>query len=188
MGTAFSSLSREQLAEPGTDRRLAPARRMRPPISAPSSSSSQNPSSPAPPSPSSLPPTAPCLSQAAVASSDQMPSLPSPMKKHNGKKINAYTGYREIRSCHYCNTPCHLQMNCRQKIMDEGIAKDSTDDDDARQAEAYLASNIACVEPGLSNSSWALYLVAFLCGPQHLRGCKLGYKSGWKPLSPVYTV
>ena len=120
---------------------------MRPPISAPSSSSSQNPSSPAPPSPSSLPPTAPCLSQAAVASSDQMPSLPSPMKKHNGKKINAYTGYREIRSCHYCNTPGHLQMNCRQKIMDERIAKDSTDDDDTRQAEAYLASKIADPDP-----------------------------------------
>ena len=142
VGTASSSLSREQLAEPGTDRRLAPARRMRPPISAPSSSSSQNPSSP-----SSLPPTAPCLSHAAVASSDQMPSLPSPMKKYKGKKINAYTGYTEIRSCHYCNTPGHLQMNCRQKIMDERIAKDSTDDDDTRQAEAYLASKIADPDP-----------------------------------------
>jgi hypothetical protein len=69
------------------------------------------------------------------------------MKKHNGKKINAYTGYREIRSCHYCNTPGHLQMNCRQKIMDERIAKDSTDDDDTRQAEAYLASKIADPDP-----------------------------------------
>ena len=69
------------------------------------------------------------------------------MKKYNGKKINAYTGYREIRSCHYCNTPGHLQMNCRQKIMDERIAKDSTDDDDTRQAEAYLASTIADPDP-----------------------------------------
>ena len=40
-----------------------------------------------------------------------------------------------------------MQMNCRQKIMDEGIAKDSTDDDDTRQAEAYLASNIADPDP-----------------------------------------
>ena len=59
------------------------------------------------------------------------------MKKYKGK-INAYTGYMEIRSCHYCKTPGHLQMNCRQKIMDARIAKDSTDDDDTRQAEGIL--------------------------------------------------